>query len=55
MKRILDPTFRYQPSYATDLRKTFERIRRERRTRAHGRTETLIGRTENILRIRRPS
>lgn len=29
MKRIFDPSFRYTPSYATDLRKTFERIRRE--------------------------
>ena len=26
---ILDPMFRYRPSFATDLRKTFERIRRE--------------------------
>lgn len=30
MKRILDPTFRYVPSHETDLRKTFERLRRER-------------------------
>ena len=30
MKSILDPTFRYTPSHATDVRKTFERIRRER-------------------------
>jgi hypothetical protein len=28
-KRLLDPAFRYTPSYSTDLRKTFERIRRE--------------------------
>ena len=26
---ISDPSFRYTPSYATDLRKTFERIRRQ--------------------------
>jgi hypothetical protein len=26
---IFDPSFRYTPSYATDLRKTFERIRRQ--------------------------
>jgi hypothetical protein len=25
---IWDPSFRYTPSYATDVRKTFERIRR---------------------------
>ena len=31
MKRILDPSFRYNPSFATDLRKTFARVRRDRR------------------------
>ena len=31
MKPITDPTFRYQPSYATDLRKTFARLKREQR------------------------
>jgi hypothetical protein len=30
MKRILDPDFRYTPSFATDVRRTFERIRGER-------------------------
>ena len=29
MKSILDPSFRYTPSHATDVRKTFERVRRE--------------------------
>jgi hypothetical protein len=29
MKSILDPSFRYVPSTATDVRKTFARIRRE--------------------------
>ena len=29
MKSILDPSFRYTSSLNTDLRKTFERIRRE--------------------------
>lgn len=32
MKSILDRSFRYTPSHATDVRKTFERIRRERET-----------------------
>ena len=31
MKSILDPTFRYVDSYATDLRKTFARVKREMR------------------------
>jgi hypothetical protein len=30
MKSILDRSFRYTPSHATDIRKTFERIRAER-------------------------
>jgi hypothetical protein len=29
VKSIFDPSFRYTPSYETDVRKTFERIRRE--------------------------
>src|SRR3954463_14286442 len=29
VKWIWDPSFHYTPSYATDLRKTFERIRRQ--------------------------
>lgn len=29
MKHILDKTFRYRPSHETDIRKTFERVRRE--------------------------
>jgi hypothetical protein len=28
-KSILDPAFRYRPSHATDVRDTFERVRRE--------------------------
>ena len=30
MKSILDPSFKYTPSVKTDVRETFERIRRER-------------------------
>jgi hypothetical protein len=30
MKSILDRSFRYVPSLQTDVRKTFERIRKER-------------------------
>ena len=29
MKRILDADFRYRPSFATNVRETFERARRE--------------------------
>jgi hypothetical protein len=34
MKSILDRTFRYTPSFETDLRKTFARIQREHRLAA---------------------
>jgi len=34
MKSILDPSFRYVPSHATDLRKTFARARRRARAEA---------------------
>jgi hypothetical protein len=34
MKHILDTSFKYTPSLETDLRKTFERLRREQRERA---------------------
>ena len=33
MKSILDRSFRYVPSHSTDVRKTFERIRKERETK----------------------
>jgi hypothetical protein len=29
MKHILDSTFRYKPSFDTDVRKTFDRVRRQ--------------------------
>jgi hypothetical protein len=29
MKHILDSSFRYKPSFDTDVRKTFDRIRRQ--------------------------
>ena len=36
MKSILDSSFRYTPSFDTDLEKTFARIRRELRKDAEG-------------------
>ena len=38
MKSILDRSFRYTSSAATDLKKTFERIRREERRRLMAQT-----------------
>jgi len=39
MKSILDPTFKYYPSVDTDLRRTFQRIREERRRASNARSE----------------
>lgn len=33
MKHILDSSFRYRPSFDTDVRKTFEKIRRQQQAR----------------------
>ena len=33
MKSVFDPSFKYTPSFRTDVRKTFERIRREQQAR----------------------
>ena len=34
MKHILDSSFRYKPSFDTDVRKTFERVRKQQQDRA---------------------
>jgi hypothetical protein len=34
MKHILDSSFRYKPSFDTDVRKTFERIRKQQQPKA---------------------
>ena len=35
MKSVFDPSFKYRPSIETDVRKTFERIRRELQARGN--------------------
>jgi hypothetical protein len=48
VKRILDPEFRYRPSYDTDVRATFERARREReQSKDHAKEEQ----RESALRL----
>jgi hypothetical protein len=37
MKPITDPSFRYSPGFATDLRKTFARVKREQRKETRNR------------------
>ena len=51
MKSILDRSFQYRPSYATDVRQTFERIRREMEAAAQlGRKEQATGYVEALRR-----
>ena len=33
MKSLFDKSFRYKPSFDTDLKKTFERLKREQKAR----------------------
>jgi hypothetical protein len=42
MKRILDRSFRYIPSRETDVRKTFERIRKEREAAERQAPQTVV-------------
>ncbi len=53
MKRILDPSFRYRPSFATDLRKTFERVRRERHVQTRARATSEAEAYAKVLQINR--
>jgi len=38
MKHILDSDFRYRPSFDTDVRKTFEKVRRQQQMRERDQT-----------------
>lgn len=51
MKNILDPSFQYTPSHQTDVRKTFERVRRAQEIWAEARA----GRDSTPVRLLRPS
>ncbi len=54
VKWIWDPSFHYTPSYATDLRKTFERIRRQ--IESQNSVGAAFGKTtgKNVLRLSSP-
>ena len=53
MKRILDPEFRYRPSYATDVRETFERARRERDQRKETQPEQASAKALRLVKTPR--
>ena len=49
MKHILDRSFRYTPSHSTDIRKTFDRLRREREAARRQAEQT----AQTVLQIKR--
>ena len=49
MKHILDSDFQYRPSFATDVRKTFEKIRRQQQARE--RTQARPGHAEPQVKV----
>ena len=51
VKWIFDPSFHYTPSYATDLRKTFERIRRQLQSQDRGGSASGKATGMNVLRL----
>ena len=55
MKSILDPSFRYTSSLQTDVRKTFERVRRELERENRGPTQQALGRVDVLAEQRWPA
>ena len=55
MKRIFDPDFRYRPSFATDVKDTFERIRRERQQAKSRNNEGGIDAGRRVFKLERQS
>ena len=53
MKSILDPSFRYTPSFNTDLQKTFARIRRDTLRDAEKAPPATAGTLVNVSSIAR--
>ena len=53
MKSILDPSFRYVASHATDVRKTFARVRREMRNEPAPQEDPAAAKRVVTLRPRR--
>lgn len=49
MKHILDSDFQYRPSFATDVRKTFEKIRRQQAARE--RSQAKSGNAEPQVKV----
>ena len=53
MKRILDKSFVYVPSDRTDVRATFERIRKELESQAERKREEAAWRLRNVIEAKK--
>ena len=51
MKHILDSEFRYRPSFDTDVRKTFEKIRRQQQVRDREQPKTTAAAQETKVKV----
>lgn len=52
MKSVFESSFKYTPSFDTDIRKTFERVRREQR-QARGRLPEVQSQPETKVEVRK--
>jgi hypothetical protein len=55
VKRIFDPDFRYRPSFATDVKDTFERIRREQQQAKNRNNDGDIDAGRRVVKLERQS
>jgi hypothetical protein len=51
MKHILDSEFRYRPSFDTDVRKTFEKVRRQQQVREREQTNSQPETKVKVLKL----
>jgi hypothetical protein len=51
MKHILDSAFQYRPSFDTDVRKTFEKVRRQQQAREREQTRPNAEITVKVLKL----
>jgi hypothetical protein len=51
MKHILDSAFQYRPSFDTDVRKTFEKVRRQQQARQREQSKPNAEITVKVLKL----
>jgi hypothetical protein len=51
MKHILDSAFQYRPSFDTDVRKTFEKVRRQQQARERDQSKPNAEITVKVLKL----